>query len=86
MPVCARAVQMADGTLLLALDPSAQNLSTCPYVVEDGATNAWRELGNLSADNAHVLGIAIGGIWAIAWSYRALIAALSLNQNESPES
>ena len=55
MAVCARAIQQPDGTLLLALDPTAQDLSTCPYVVEDGATTAWRELGNLSIENAHVL-------------------------------
>lgn len=83
MAVCARAVQQPDGTLLLALDPSARDLSTCPYVVEDGAANAWRELGNLSTENAHVLGLAVGAIWAIAFTFRALVTALSINQNES---
>lgn len=83
MPVCARAVQQPDGTLLLALDPSARDLSTCPYVVEDGASTAWRELGNLSIENAHVLGLAVGGIWALAFTFRALVTALSINQNES---
>ena len=86
MPVCARAIQQADGTLLLALDPTAQDLSTCPYLVEDGASNAWRELGNLSIDNAHVIGLAVGAVWAVAFTFRVLVRALSLNQNESTES
>lgn len=85
MAVCARAVEQADGTLVLALDPTAQDLSTCPYVVQDGATNAWQELGNLSIENAHVIGLSLGAVWAVAFTFRVLIRALSLNQNESPE-
>lgn len=86
MPVCARAVQLPDGTLVLALDPVATNLSTCPYVVEDGATNAWRELGNMSLENAQQIGMYVGAAWAVAFAARVIIRALSLNQNESPES
>jgi hypothetical protein len=83
MAVCARAVQQADGTLLLALDPAAQDLSACPYVVDDGASNAWRELGNMSIENAQVLGVAVGVVWAIAFTFRLLIKAVSIF--ESPE-
>lgn len=82
MPVCARAIQQPDGTLLLALDPARPDLSTCPYVVDDGASNAWRELGNMSTDNAMVIGVAVGGVWAIAWGFRAVISALSTNDPE----
>lgn len=85
MAVCARAVQQADGTLLLALDPTAQDLSTCPYVVQDGAMNAWQELGNLSIENAHVIGLSVGAVWAVAFTFRALARFLSSNQNESSE-
>lgn len=85
MPVCARAVQQPDGTLLLALEPTAQDLSTCQYLVEDGASNAWRELGNLSIENAHVIGLAVGAVWAVAFGIRAVVRALSLNSNESTE-
>ena len=83
MTTCARAIQQADGTLLLALDPTVQDLSTCPYVVEDGASNAWRELGNMSTDNAMVIGIAVGGVWAVAYTFRLIIKAISIS--ESPE-
>lgn len=85
MAVCARAVQQGDGTLLLALDPTAQDLSTCPYVVQDGTANAWQELGNLSIENAHAIGLAVGAVWAVAFTFRVIIRSLSLNQNESPE-
>lgn len=82
MPVCARAIQQADGTLLLALDPTVNDLSTCPYVVEDGASNAWRELGNMSIENASVIGIGVGVVWAVAWGFKALIQAVSIYDTE----
>lgn len=82
MPVCARAIQQPDGSLLLALDPTNSDLSTCPYVVDDGASNAWRELGNMSTENATVIGMAVGGVWAVAWGFKALIKAASINDSE----
>lgn len=82
MPVCARAIQQQDGTLLLALDPTNTNLSTCQYVVDDGASNAWRELGNMSLENASTIGVYVGAVWAIAWSFKALIKTVSLNERE----
>lgn len=85
MAVCAQAVQQADGTLLLALDPTAKDLSTCPYVVQDGAMNAWQELGNLSIENAQTVGLMVGAVWATAFAFRVLIRTLAINQNESPE-
>lgn len=83
MAVCARAVQQADGTLLLALDPAAQDLSTCQYLVDDGASNAWRELGNMSIENAQVIGFGVGAVWAVSYTFRLLIQAVSTF--ESPE-
>lgn len=83
MAACARAVQLPDGTLVLALDPVAQDLSTCPYLVEDGASNAWRELGSMSLDNAQQIGMAVGLLWAGAYAIRIIIRALSLNDSES---
>jgi hypothetical protein len=82
MTVCARAIQQPDGTLVLALDPATQDLSTCPYVVDDGASNAWRELGNMSIENATVIGMAVGGVWAVAWGFKALIKAVSIYDSE----
>lgn len=84
MAVCARAVQQADGTLLLALDPTAKDLSACPYVVQDGATTAWQELGSMSIENAHVIGLALGLVWATAFTFRLLARAIpDPIQNES---
>jgi hypothetical protein len=82
MPVCAKAIQQPDGSLVLALDPARQDLSTCPYVVDDGASNAWRELGNMSIENASVIGVAVGGVWGVAWAFKALIKAASINDSE----
>jgi hypothetical protein len=79
MPVCARAIQQPDGTLVLALAPTVTDLSTCPYLVEDGASNAWRELGNMSIEDAQVIGVAVGLLWAGAWGFKAIRKAISLN-------
>lgn len=76
MAICARAIQQSDGTLLLALDPTAKDLSTCPYVVQDGASNAWQELGNMSIENAHAVGLGLGLLWAGAYSFRLLARAI----------
>lgn len=82
MPVCAKAIQQPDGSLVLALDPMNKDLSTCPYVVDDGASNAWRELGNMSIENATVISMAVGGVWAVAWGFKALIKAASIYDTE----
>lgn len=84
MAVCAKAVQQADGTLLLALDPTVQDLSTCPYLVDDGASNAWRELGNMSIENAQVIGVAVGAVWAVAFTFRLLLRAVSTFERDEP--
>lgn len=84
MAVCARAVQQSDGTLVLALDPTAKDLSTCPYVVQDGATTAWQELGSMSIENAHAIGLSVGLVWATAFTFRLLARAIpDPIQNES---
>ena len=83
MAVCARAIAQPDGTLLLALDPTVQDLSTCAYVVQDGATSAWQELGNLSIGNAHVIGLSVGLLWAGAYTIRLLARAIDPFHNES---
>jgi hypothetical protein len=85
MPVCAKAIQQPDGTLLLALDPANPNLSTCPYVVDDGASNAWRELGNLSISDAAMLSFAVGGVWVIAWGFKSLGRALGSSRLSEEE-
>lgn len=83
MPVCARALQQADGTLLLALDPSHPNLSTCQYLVEDGASNAWRELGMMTLESAHTIAFSVGLLWTGAWVFRTIGRAIPSDNNES---
>lgn len=83
MPVCARAVQQPDGTLVLALDPTVQDLSTCAYLVDDVASNAWRELGNMSINDAQVVGAGVSIVWAIAWGFRAMRNAVFDYQSNS---
>jgi predicted esterase YcpF (UPF0227 family) len=77
--VCARAVLQPDGSFYLALDPTVTDLSTCAYVVEDGASNAWRELGNLSLENSQVIGVSVGLVWAVAWGFKMIIRSINLN-------
>lgn len=85
MGVCAKTVQQPDGTLLLALDPSVTDTSTCAYVVETGASNAWTELGNMSMENAQEISAYVGLLWAIAWGLRALRNSMSLNEGINDE-
>jgi hypothetical protein len=79
MSVCARAVQQPDGTLVLALAPTVTDLSTCPYLVEDGASNAWRELGNMSIENAHQIGMTFGLCLAVVWGFKIIRKSISIN-------
>lgn len=72
MAVCAKAVLQPDGSYLLALDPSVTDTSTCAYVVETGASNAWRELGNMSIQDAEVIGSYVMFVWAVAWAFKAI--------------
>lgn len=83
MAVCARAVQQPDGSFLLGLDPAVTDLTTCAYVVETGSATGWRELGNMSIDNATEIGSYVGVVWAIAWGFRAVAKSLSLQGPEN---
>lgn len=72
MPVCAQAVQQADGKLALVLDPAATDLSTCPYVVQSGAEVA-NSLFSLTAEDGAQLSVAIVSCWVAAWAIKAII-------------
>lgn len=76
MPVCVAAVQNSSGAYVLTLDPSKSDTSQCTYLIEDGASNAWRELGNMSLADASVIGTAAGVVWAIAFGFRLVIRAM----------
>lgn len=71
MSTCVKAVKESGGSnYILSLDMTTTDHSQCMYLVEDGTSNAWRELGNMSLENASQLGVAIGLVWAIAWGFR----------------
>lgn len=82
MGVCAKTVRQDDGTLLLALDPSVTDTSTCAYVVETGASNAWSELGNMSIQNAELIGAYVGVVWALAFGFKAIRKSISVNEEK----
>lgn len=85
MAVCAKTVAQPDGTLLLALDPSVTDTSTCAYVVETGGSNAWRELGNMSIENAQVISGYVGAVFAAAWIFRQIRNAVLTHEGVSDE-
>jgi len=69
MTVCAKLISTADG-MVVALDPTHTDLSTCAYVLEDGSSTAWRELGNLSLENASQISMLVAALWALAFGLR----------------
>lgn len=75
MAACVKAVQQADGTLALQLDPTAQDLTTCSYVVESGA-----ELSNsflqMSASDGATYGAEVVSVWVAAFAVRAIVRVI----------
>lgn len=83
MPVCARAIQQADGSFLLALDPANTSPSTCAYVVDTGSESAWAELGAMTINDATVITGSVAAVWGIAWGIRLLANFLTSDKGES---
>jgi hypothetical protein len=81
MASCARAVQQADGSYLLALDVQSTDLTACAFVVESGA-----ELGNsmfsMTAQDGGLYSSYIVGCWVVAFSIRAIAQILKGSENE----
>ena len=82
MPACARAVQQADGSFALVLDPSATDLTACAYVVQTGA-----ELGNslvsFSASDGALLSSGVIACWVAAYGFRSVIEVIKGSTNET---
>lgn len=81
MPVCARAVQQADDSLVLMLDPAAPDLSACPYVVQSGAEVA-NSLFSLSATDGAYLSALIVSVWVAAYFARSVINVVKQGGSE----
>jgi hypothetical protein len=80
MPVCARGVTQADGSIVLVLDPLATNLTACAYVVESGPELS-NSLLNLTAEDG---GIWAGGViacWMAAYGVRSIISIIRSSEN-----
>lgn len=77
MTTCVKAVKEGVGdNYILSLDLTQTDISKCTYTMEDGSSTAWRELGNMSIDNAATIGAAVGVVWAIAFGIKAIIRAM----------
>lgn len=81
MPACARAVQQQDGTFLLALDPSATDLTACSFVVESGAELA-NSLFSMTAQDGAVNSALIISCWLVAFGVRSIIHVIRGSENE----
>lgn len=81
MAACARAVQQADGSLVLVLDPAAPDLSACPYVVSSGAELA-NSLFSLTAEDGAYVSMIIVSVWAAAWATRSVINVVKQGSSE----
>lgn len=72
MASCARGVQQPDGSIVLVLDPTAPDLSTCPYVVQSGAELS-NSLFSLTAEDGAYVSASIIGCWVAAYLIRSVI-------------
>jgi len=72
MAICAHAVQQADGSYLLGLNPAVTDLSTCAYVVETGSENLLGSIASLSVEQALLIASAAAALWATMWGIRQL--------------
>jgi hypothetical protein len=72
MAACAQAVQQPDGSLVLKLEPTATDLSTCQYVVQSGAELA-NSLFSMTAEDGAWVSSGIIGVWAAAYGIRSII-------------
>lgn len=84
MAICAIAIQQADGSYLLGLDPTVTNPSACAYVVETGAESVIGSLGSLTIDEASIIGGAVWALWAICFGIKQVARSL-LNPTEGNE-
>lgn len=84
MSACVEAVAQAGGAYALHLAPAQTDLSRCAYIIADGSSTAWQELGNMSIENASQIGAAVGVVWAIAWGFR-FIARTIRNTDSNTE-
>jgi hypothetical protein len=80
--ICATGVNQSDGTVLLVLNPSVTDVSTCQYVVQSGSDVAGSLL-TMSAQTGGLYAAAMVSVWLIAWSFKALYKTLGVNSNES---
>lgn len=81
MPVCAKGIQQPDGTILLALDPLAVNLTSCSYVVESGAELS-NSLLSLTAQDGGIWAGGVITVWMAAYAIRSVISIIRGSTND----
>ncbi|MGZ8287956.1 MAG: hypothetical protein ACXWU7_02085, partial [Telluria sp.] len=81
MSVCARALLQPDGSYLLALDPTATDLTACTYVVQSG-----EDLSNsftmMTAEDGGYFSAGLVTCWMTAYGIKAIIKILKGSSNE----
>jgi len=82
MAACVRGVQQPDGSVVLVVDSTASDLSTCPYVVQSGA-ELQNSLFSLSAEDGGYLSASIIGVWVAAYAIRSVINVVNTKGIES---
>lgn len=75
MAACARAIQQADGSLVLELMPTATDLSTCQYVVQSGAELS-NSLFSMTAQDGALASGAVIACWVTAYAVKSIILIL----------
>ena len=98
MPVCFQTVTAGMGQPFIKVPvPVDANgmpeYSKCEFVVLTGtdyhllgAGSGWSQLTNINIEQAQTLGLAIVGVWAIAYAFRLLIKAIDDYTQESSSS
>lgn len=72
MPTCAKLVSLPDGSMVLALDTSATNLTMCAYVVESGL-EVNNSLLSMTAQDGGVFVAGLITCWLTAFGIRSII-------------
>jgi hypothetical protein len=76
-------VTNADGTTTFK---PRTDVANCEFVVLTGADyGSWQQLVNMSPDEAGVIGMQVGLVWAVAYGFKLIRKALSVSSNSDEQ-